>query len=82
MFLVEAGGKTVLLTGDGHARDIERGLKEAGRLDAQGEMHVDVLKVQHHGSKDNLTRVRARVSPPIATCSAGTANTTTPSRPS
>ena len=60
MLLAEADGRTVLLTGDGHAREIERGLKEAGRLDAQDQMHVDVLKVQHHGAKANITEAFAR----------------------
>ena len=60
MLLAEADGRTVLLTGDGHAREIERGLKQAGRLDAQDQMHVDVLKVQHHGAKANITEEFAR----------------------
>jgi beta-lactamase superfamily II metal-dependent hydrolase len=60
MLLAEADGRTVLLTGDGHAREIVRGLKEAGRLDAQGRIHVDVLKVQHHGAVANLTPAFAR----------------------
>jgi beta-lactamase superfamily II metal-dependent hydrolase len=54
MLLVEENGKTVLLTGDGHADDILKGLDKAGKLDAQGRMHVDVLKVQHHGSEHNI----------------------------
>ena len=45
----------MLLTGDGHATDILNGLERAGRLDAQTGIHVDVLKVQHHGSEFNLT---------------------------
>jgi hypothetical protein len=60
MLLAEADGRTVLLTGDGHAREITRGLKEAGRLDAQGRIHVDVLKVQHHGAVANITPAFAR----------------------
>lgn len=55
MLLVEEDGKTVLLTGDGHADDILAGLESQGRLDAQGNVHVDVLKVQHHGSEHNIT---------------------------
>jgi beta-lactamase superfamily II metal-dependent hydrolase len=54
MLLAEADGRTALLTGDGHEREIVRGLKEAGRLDGQGRMHVDVLKVQHHGAAANI----------------------------
>ncbi len=53
MVLVEEDGRTLLLTGDGHARDIVAGLDRAGRL-KDGRLHVDVLKVQHHGSEHNL----------------------------
>jgi hypothetical protein len=54
MFLVEEGEKTVLLTGDGHQDDILKGLEAKGKLDGGGQLHVDVLKVQHHGSENNL----------------------------
>lgn len=53
MLLAEEDGKTVLLTGDGHADDILKGLEHAGRLDGSG-LHVTVLKVQHHGSEHNI----------------------------
>lgn len=55
MLLVDEGDSTVLLTGDGHATDILKGLEHAGRLDAEGAIHVDVLKVQHHGAEFNIT---------------------------
>ncbi|HLL74730.1 MAG TPA: MBL fold metallo-hydrolase [Pyrinomonadaceae bacterium] len=54
MFLVEERGKTLLLTGDGHHKDILKGLAHVGKLDAAGGIHVNVLKVQHHGSEHNL----------------------------
>ena len=54
MFLVEERGRTILLTGDGHGKDILRGLERHKKLKADGGMHVDVLKVQHHGSEHNL----------------------------
>ncbi len=54
MFLVEEAGRTILLTGDGHGQDILRGLEQQGRLHDDGGIHVDVLKVQHHGSEHNL----------------------------
>jgi beta-lactamase superfamily II metal-dependent hydrolase len=54
MLLVEEGDKTVLLTGDGHADDILTGLRAVGKLDDDGSIHVDVLKVQHHGSEHNI----------------------------
>jgi len=55
MLLVEEGQRKVLMTGDGHANDIIKGLKAIGRLPANGKLHVDVLKVQHHGSEHNMT---------------------------
>ncbi|HWW75385.1 MAG TPA: hypothetical protein VNZ44_08315, partial [Pyrinomonadaceae bacterium] len=53
------GGKkqkrTLLLTGDGHHLDIRKGLEHIGRLDgAGGGLHVNVLKVQHHGAEFNI----------------------------
>lgn len=54
MLLVEEGGKTVLLSGDGHREDILKGLAHQEKLDAQGRLHVNVLKVQHHGSEHNI----------------------------
>jgi hypothetical protein len=65
--LVEAGGKSILLTGDARGDKILEGLQFVGRL-APGRgatMEVDVLKVPHHGSDNNLDsdffeRVRAR----------------------
>ena len=52
MLLVEDAGRTVLLTGDGHSDDVLAGLKHYGRLGDDG-LHVDVLKVPHHGSEHN-----------------------------
>lgn len=54
MLLVEEGDTTLLLTGDGHAEDILKGLDAAGRLEEDGAIHVTVLKVQHHGSEHNI----------------------------
>ena len=54
MFHVEEGGRTLLLTGDGHWKEIIAGLEAWGKLDGNGQLHVDVLKVQHHGSEHNL----------------------------
>ena len=54
MFLVNENGKTILMTGDGHYLDILDGLKQQKLLDAQGRLHVNVLKVQHHGSEHNI----------------------------
>jgi hypothetical protein len=54
MLLADEGGATILLTGDGHARDILSGLRAAGKLPSGAGLHVNVLKVQHHGSEHNL----------------------------
>ncbi len=54
MFLAEDGGSAILLTGDGHADDILKGLDRLQAVDAQGGIHVKVLKVQHHGSENNI----------------------------
>ena len=56
MVLVEESGKKLLLTGDGRGSDLLQGLKQAKLLDAQGRLHVDVLKMPHHGSARNITQ--------------------------
>jgi beta-lactamase superfamily II metal-dependent hydrolase len=55
MLLVEAEGKSVLLTGDGLGDHLLDGLKQAGVLKEDGTYHVDVLKLPHHGSARNVT---------------------------
>jgi beta-lactamase superfamily II metal-dependent hydrolase len=52
-FMVEEDGKRLLLTGDGQQRIILDGLVRTGFLEDEG-VHLDVLKVQHHGSENNL----------------------------
>jgi beta-lactamase superfamily II metal-dependent hydrolase len=59
MFLVEEDGKTLLLTGDGQQDFILQGLRRTGHLNGTG-LHVDVLKVQHHGSENNLDKEFAK----------------------
>ncbi len=54
MLLAEEGGRSILLTGDGAGQDIIKGLQRAGKLDANGRIHVDVLKMQHHGAAANI----------------------------
>ena len=53
MVLLEEGKTKVLLTGDGHSKDILKGLEHHNKFDATGMLHVDVVKVQHHGSEHN-----------------------------
>lgn len=56
MVLAKADGKEVLFTGDGRGDHLIRGLSKAGLLNADGSLHVDVLKVPHHGSDRNVTK--------------------------
>jgi hypothetical protein len=44
----------VLLTGDGVSGEILAGLARHGKLDGDGRIHVNVLKVQHHGALANV----------------------------
>jgi glyoxylase-like metal-dependent hydrolase (beta-lactamase superfamily II) len=59
MFMVVENGKTLLLTGDAQQDFILDGLTRTGFL-ATGSVHLDVLKVQHHGSQHNLDEDFAR----------------------
>jgi hypothetical protein len=54
--LAEVEGKRILLTGDARGDKIIEGLQLAGLMgqDGSGSLHVDVLKVPHHGSSNNL----------------------------
>lgn len=54
--LVEQGGKSILLTGDARGDQIVDGLNATGRLSAGQTFTVDVLKVPHHGSENNVDR--------------------------
>ncbi|HYC88204.1 MAG TPA: MBL fold metallo-hydrolase [Thermoanaerobaculia bacterium] len=51
----EESGKTILLTGDGRHDTILRGLEQMGKMQEGGSLHVDVLKVPHHGALANVT---------------------------
>jgi hypothetical protein len=52
--LVEFKGKTILLTGDARSDDILEGLKSNKLLDESEKLHVDILKMPHHGSDRNM----------------------------
>ena len=56
--LAEAGGKRILLTGDGRGDKIIEGLQLVGLLDPgdESKLDVNVLKVPHHGSSNNLEK--------------------------
>jgi beta-lactamase superfamily II metal-dependent hydrolase len=53
--LAKCNGRTLLLTGDARGDHILNGLKAAGLAKGR-KIHVDVLKVQHHGSDRNASR--------------------------
>ncbi len=53
--LVEYKGKRILLTGDARSDDVLAGLKESKLLDKNGKLHVDILKMPHHGSNRNMS---------------------------
>jgi hypothetical protein len=52
--LVREGAQVILLTGDARGDQILDGLTAAGEMPASGRLHVDVLKVQHHGAEHNI----------------------------
>lgn len=51
--LAEAGKKRMLLTGDARGDDVMSSLKSSGLLKS-GNIHVDLLKLPHHGSDRNV----------------------------
>ena len=54
VFLAECDDKTILLTGDARGDKILQGLELAGVMEPEGTIEVDILKVPHHGSANNL----------------------------
>jgi hypothetical protein len=54
MLMVEEDGKRILLTGDAQQNYVVTGLEKTGFLATNAGMHLDVLKVQHHGSENNV----------------------------
>ena len=54
VLLAKAEGKTMLLTGDARGDKILEGLELVGALKKGQTLHVDLLKVPHHGSSNNL----------------------------
>ena len=54
MLFVQEGQATALMTGDGVSSEILDGLKRHRQLDTTGRIHVNLLKVQHHGAKANV----------------------------
>ncbi|KRR29969.1 MBL fold metallo-hydrolase [Bradyrhizobium retamae] len=56
--LVEVDKKRMLLTGDARGDKVLKGLQLAGKLDKDNgtKIEVDLLKVPHHGSSNNLDK--------------------------
>ena len=55
IMLAENGGKPILLTGDADDPSIVAGLKASDRLDANGQILVDVFKIPHHGAHNSFS---------------------------
>jgi hypothetical protein len=53
--LASLGGRRMLLTGDARGDFVRDGLRDAGLL-KNDKIHVDLLKVPHHGSARNVRR--------------------------
>lgn len=54
VLLAEVGKKSMLLTGDARGDKVLQGLELVGLLKKGGKMHVDILKMPHHGSDRNI----------------------------
>ena len=52
--LARCENKTMLLTGDARGDKVLKGLELVELVEQGGKLHVDVLKVPHHGSSNNL----------------------------
>lgn len=55
--LAEVAKKSILLTGDARGDKVLEGMELVRRLAPGGTLHVDVLKMPHHGSDRNLDPV-------------------------
>jgi beta-lactamase superfamily II metal-dependent hydrolase len=58
--LASLGGRTMLLTGDARGDDIMKAVRSV-KLLKNGRLHVDLLKVPHHGSDRNVSTEFFRV---------------------
>ena len=53
-FILEGGGKRVLLAGDAHAPVLTEGLKRYATAKREQRVKLDLVKVAHHGSMANI----------------------------
>lgn len=56
VLLLRHDGRTALLTGDARGDRILTGLRDSGLLAGSDPLHVDLLKLPHHGSERNVER--------------------------
>jgi beta-lactamase superfamily II metal-dependent hydrolase len=54
-FLLEADGRSCLLTGDAYAPVLHRGLEKLRRLRGVERLAIDAIKLPHHGSVKNVS---------------------------
>jgi hypothetical protein len=57
VLVAETKKKRILLTGDARGDKILEGLEKAQLLKPGGKMHLDILKVPHHGSDRNMATI-------------------------
>lgn len=57
VLLAEVNEKRILLTGDARGDKILEGLEKVNLLKSGKKMHVDILKVPHHGSDRNMETI-------------------------
>jgi len=57
VILAEVDTRRMLFTGDARGDKILQGLELVGLLEPGGRMHVDILKMPHHGSDRNLSPI-------------------------
>ena len=55
VMVVEDGSQNILLTGDARDDTIIDQLIDSGSSDPKGFVHFNVLKIQHHGSENNMS---------------------------
>ncbi|MGD9705747.1 MAG: ComEC/Rec2 family competence protein [Acidimicrobiia bacterium] len=54
-FLFEARGTSLLFTGDAFAADLEIAIGQLLAQRGEAKLHVDLFKLSHHGSRQNMT---------------------------
>jgi beta-lactamase superfamily II metal-dependent hydrolase len=54
-FLFEVGGASLLLTGDAFAADLETTIGQLLEQRGESKLRVDLFKLSHHGSRQNMT---------------------------